>query len=419
MKQPLKIAIVVGTFPVVSQTFIVNQINTLIDSGHRVSLYAYKKGEIDSLHESLKKHDLLKEVIYLRKNTPKNLLRFFEFFVWTFKNLFKIRWRRYFKTINVFKYGKKAYLLSHFFAIKWSLIQDDFDIIHIHFAHNARLISYLKSVELFSSKTKLVTTLHGYDLVPSKSEFYKDAYSIVFEQTNMITVNSLYLKKQLQILQPQLNTINVLPVGLDTTFFSKTQPKIRSNFFDIVFCGRLIELKGPEIAIDIVDVLLKKGHTKIRLHMIGDGPLYKHLDEIIKDRSLQNHVFLKGAQTQEIIKKELEEADVLIMPGIPDPKSGQEEAQGLVIQEAQAMELPVVVSDVGGMKYGLIPDESGFVVKANDINAFVDALELLILDETLGLQMGKKGMQFVKEKFDNIVLTQRLLELYNQAIKTI
>ena len=234
----------------------------------------------------------------------------------------------------------------------------------------------------------------------------------------MFTVNSLYLKEQLQRLQPQLNTIEVLPVGLDTAFFSRKQPKPDSNFFDILFCGRLIKLKGPDIAINIIEALLKKGYTKVRLRIIGDGPLHDHLDKIIKDKNLEAQIFLKGALTQEAIKKELTEGDVLIMPGIADPKSGQVETQGLVIQEAQAMELPVIVSNVGGMKYGLIPDETGFVVQANSVDAFVNALEILILDDNLREVMGERGKQFVKENFDNEVLTQHLLKLYEQTINT-
>ena len=418
MKQPLKIAVVVGTFPVVSQTFIVNQINALISADNYVRLYAYKKGHFDVLHESLKKHDLLNKITYFKKNDPNHIIRFFKFLVWSFRNIFKVNWKRYFKALNFLKYGKEAYLLSIFFGIEWSLVEDDFDIIHIHFAHNAKLISYLKSLGLFSSKTKLVTTLHGYDLIPSKSQFYKEAYNVIFKQTNMFTVNSLYLKEQLQRLQPQLNTIEVLPVGLDTAFFSRKQPKPDSNFFDILFCGRLIKLKGPDIAINIIEALLKKGYTKVRLRIIGDGPLHDHLDKIIKDKNLEAQIFLKGALTQEAIKKELTEGDVLIMPGIADPKSGQVETQGLVIQEAQAMELPVIVSNVGGMKYGLIPDETGFVVQANSVDAFVNALEILILDDNLREVMGERGKQFVKENFDNEVLTQHLLKLYEQTINT-
>ena len=68
MKQPLKIAVVVGTFPVVSQTFIVNQINALIDDGHKVQIYAYKKENHDVVHDSLKKNNLLENVVCIYKS---------------------------------------------------------------------------------------------------------------------------------------------------------------------------------------------------------------------------------------------------------------------------------------------------------------------------------------------------------------
>ncbi|MCK8479566.1 glycosyltransferase [Psychroserpens algicola] len=418
MKQPLKIAFVVGTFPVVSQTFIVNQINALIDEGHDVNLYAYKKGELHTLHTSLHKHNLLNKVTYLKKNNPNHGIRFLEFLTWTLKHFFKIRWKRYFKTLNIFKYGKEAFLLSIFFAMEWSLIEDEFDIIHVHFAHNAKLISYLKSLGLFPEHTKLMTTLHGYDLIPSKSEFYKENYHTIFEQTNMFTVNSVYLKEQLLSVQPQLKHVAVLPVGLDTAYFTKTEQAVDNKFFDILFCGRLIKLKGPEIAILVLERLVQKGHTNVRLNIIGDGVLYDDIKQNIKDKKLETYVKLKGELTQDSIKNEMDNADVLIMPGIADPETGQMEAQGLVIQEAQAMELPVVVSDAGGMKYGVLPNESGFVVKANAIDAFVEALEQLIVDDNLRLRMGKKGAEFVREHFDNAILAKQLIDMYHMTLET-
>ena len=184
MPKPYKIAIVVGTFPVLSQTFIINQVNALIDAGHDVNLYAYKKGRVNKLHQSLKKHDLLNKVNYLKKNTPNHVVGYFKLFAWLFANLFKIRWHKLFQALNFFKYGKESYLLSIFFGLEWSIIEDDFDIIHIHFGHNAKLIAYLKSLGLFSKKTKLITTFHGYDLLPTRHDFYKEVYGIIFKARN-------------------------------------------------------------------------------------------------------------------------------------------------------------------------------------------------------------------------------------------
>ena len=88
-------------------------------------------------------------------------------------------------------------------------------------------------------------------------------------------------------------------------------------------------------------------------------------------------------------------SDLFVFPGIHD-KHGRAETQGLVLQEAQAMELPVIVSDVGGMKYGMINDITGFVVEEKNIAGFVDKIELLIADKELRKEMGKQGRMVLK-----------------------
>ena len=65
--QKLRIAIVVGTFPTVSETFIVNQIISLIEAGHFVQIFAFRKGNTQHIHSSIKKHNLLDKVIYFKK----------------------------------------------------------------------------------------------------------------------------------------------------------------------------------------------------------------------------------------------------------------------------------------------------------------------------------------------------------------
>jgi len=85
------------------------------------------------------------------------------------------------------------------------------------------------------------------------------------------------------------------------------------------------------------------------------------------------------------------------------------------VQEAQAMELPVIVSDVGGIKFGLLPNESGFVIKEGDIDAFAKAVEKLILNPNLKAKMGKNGRGFVCTFFDSRVLVSKLLSIYYRA----
>ena len=112
----------------------------------------------------------------------------------------------------------------------------------------------------------------------------------------------------------------------------------------------------------------------------------------------------------------LELADVFLLPGRIDPITKRVETQGLVIQEAQAMEIPVIVSDVGGMKYGLRQGKSGFVIKEGKIMDFIAAIEKLILNPKLKTNMGIEGRKFVKDNYDMRILTKRLLEIYSKVL---
>jgi len=416
MPRPLKIAVVVGVFPVVSQTFIINQINTLIDAGHQVSIYAYRKGTKNIVHHSLNKHHLLNRVIYFEKHHNSKLMRIFQYKKWIIKNIFVVKWLAFFKSINVFKYGKEALSLGLFFESQWFLKHTDFDVIHTHFGQNARRIAYLKSLGFIPNKTKLVTTFHGYDLKPNNTEFYKNKYAILFKQSNAFTVNTIYLKNILNELQPQLNNIHLLPVGLDTTYFKRQHLKTDSTYFDLVFCGRLIALKAPDIAIDIIHELHKLGYTQVRLHIIGTGTMQTQLEDKIKVFNLEASVFLVGDLIQRDIIQLYEQADAFLFPGIKLPETGLAETQGLVLQEAQAMELPVIVSDVGGMKYGLIPNETGFLIQEKNSLAFVKAIESLILNPDLKKEMGSKARAYVCDHFDNEILRTKLVYLYNKVV---
>lgn len=413
-----QIAVVVGYFPTVSETFIVNQVNALIESGNLVTLYSYNNTKYKQIHQSLKKHDLINKVNYFKKPPVSKIKRFIVFLQWILRYLHQLDWSLLFKTLNIFKYGKEAYTLKLFYEAQWFILQNDFDIIHAHFGQNAKRIAHLKSLNFLSIKTALVSTFHGYDLIPNNIEFYRKEYINLLEQSEVLTVNTKYLKNILLKLNKNLKNIEILPVGLDTNYFTPQRQIKERRYFDILFCGKLMPLKGPDIAIAIVKELHNLGYNNVRLHIIGEGRLRPLLEDKIKTYGFEDIVFLCGALAQEAVKKQLEHADAFLLPGIHDPETGRAETQGLVIQEAQAMGLPVIVSDAGGMKHGLLPNETGFVVPEHNIKLFAKAIEKLILNEDLKKDMGNKGAIFVRENFDNTVLLKKLLIIYNLVLKS-
>jgi colanic acid/amylovoran biosynthesis glycosyltransferase len=87
-----------------------------------------------------------------------------------------------------------------------------------------------------------------------------------------------------------------------------------------------------------------------------------------------------------------------------------------VLQEAQAMGLPVVATFHNGFPESLLDGESGFLVPERNVEALAEKVEYLIENSQLWATMGKKGRAFVAENFDVNVLNKKLEQIYYQQL---
>ncbi|MBZ9729745.1 glycosyltransferase [Salegentibacter sp. JZCK2] len=404
----LRIAFLVTTFPTVSETFIVNQIIDLKKRGHEVKIFAFQKNEKAIAHRLIPEYNLLDHVYYQKIPEYGKIERFFKLFGFLKRKSLQIDFSRFLRIFNYSKFGKKALNLSYFTRYKW-ILDHDLDIIHAHFGPNGVYAAEMKNFG-FLKKTKLVTTFHGYDIHPARIASYQNTYKDLFRFSDAITCNTKYtadLLAKFDCFQEPM----ILPVGLDTDFFKRGHFLKSSKNIRLIFIGRLIALKGAEILISIFYNLYSTGYKDLELVIIGEGPIQKKLVEKVENLNLKNKVSFLGSLTQEEIIEELSKADIFVLPGIVD-ESGRSETQGLVIQEAQAMELPVVVSDAGGMKYGLINGETGYVIASGNISQFSNKIEGLLENSDKREKMGKAGRKFVVENYHSKILGDQLEKIY-------
>jgi glycosyltransferase involved in cell wall biosynthesis len=106
--------------------------------------------------------------------------------------------------------------------------------------------------------------------------------------------------------------------------------------------------------------------------LVGDGPLHDGLRAQAARLGLGDRVRFAGALDPESVRDELERADVLAMPCVIAP-DGDRDSMPVVVKEAMAMELPVVVSDAVGLPE-LVRDTFGRVVPAGDAAALAAGL---------------------------------------------
>lgn len=420
MKENLHIAFIVKSFPAITETFIVNQINQIIEHGNDVTIFSYNRPQVEGKHQSIDKYNLNKLHLVEIQPNKNYLLRALQFLkiIITSKHLnFKILIR----SLNFFKFRLEAINLSLFFQAQFFILNPKFDVIHVNFGNVGIKINKLLAKGIIRPN-KFIITFHGYDL--SKKNVIENYSSYVEMLTfcDIITVNSSYLRKQLikKFKLPELESkIKIIPMGTDSNKFHRigdsSSTRKAGESLNVVFIGRLIYLKGPQRIIEIANsIRSKRPDAKINFHIIGDGELYNEIVKEIIELDLRNSITLYSSINHERIVSILNNMHVLIMPGLIDSDEERAEAQGVVIQEAQSMEIPVIVSDVGGMAEGLIDGKTGFVVPHKSIDEFCKRIIQLYDYEDSRLILAKNARNFVLDNYSLAKMGDDFNSIYYQ-----
>lgn len=176
----MRIAFLVGNFPALTETFILNQITGLLDRGQHVDVFAVTGSGQSIVQSEVFKYDLLSETHY-----RYNLKRAFQ----SLFNFSEGKYRKLCRTLNFLKYGSNSYRLRLFFDALHLIKNGPYDIIHSHFATKNILGPQLKDAGILTGK--LVGTFYGYDITGFIEKNGKNVYDILFKEA---TLSRLLLK---------------------------------------------------------------------------------------------------------------------------------------------------------------------------------------------------------------------------------
>jgi glycosyltransferase involved in cell wall biosynthesis len=184
--------------------------------------------------------------------------------------------------------------------------------------------------------------------------------------------------------------------GLDLDEFPYETPRDRPA--RIVAVGRLVEKKGFADLIDACAVLARRG-CAFSCRIIGNGVLKADLQAQLERLGLQGRVELVGPRPQNEVVKEVQSAAVLAAPCIVG-KDGDRDGLPNVIQEALALGTPVVSTDVTGIPEVVRDGETGLQVPQQDPSALATALERLLTDCELRVELASRARRFMEAEFD-------------------
>jgi glycosyltransferase involved in cell wall biosynthesis len=208
--------------------------------------------------------------------------------------------------------------------------------------------------------------------------------------------------------------VRVVHNGLDLERFRQIRPDARSrlradlavpaNSRVLAMIGRFYVEKGQEEMIRMMPAIAARCPDVV-LILAGDGPYRRDCENLAEQLNLQPHVRFLGQRND--VPELLAASDLLVMPS-------HIEGFPLAVVEALALGRPVVGYDVGGMGEAVEHGQTGELVPARNMDAFVAAV-VSMLDDRVALDAYSKRALAAAEQFSVDAHVAKLLECYMEA----
>jgi glycosyltransferase involved in cell wall biosynthesis len=305
--------------------------------------------------------------------------------------------------------------------------------VHYSLVHTNYWISSWVGMELKKiQNVKQVHTYHSLGAVKYKSvttipliaSTRLNVEKTVLETAERIVATSPQEKEHMRSLVSTKGNIDIIPCGTDIHRFgaieqqtARQQLGIATESKVVFYVGRFDQRKGIETLVRAVGQSHLRDQADLKL-IIGGGSRPGQSDGIERDRiesivaqlGMSDFTVFPGRLDDEILPVYYTAADVCVVPSHYEPF-------GLVAIEAMACGTPVVASDVGGLQYTVVPEETGLLAPPQDEVAFAAAIDRILSDPDYRNKLGQAARKRVETKFSWAGVAQQLSDLYTKLIE--
>ena len=388
-----KIAYIISSFPVLTETFITREIEELRKRGITVEVFSLKAPN---------KND----IVYSNSEVLIETTHYFPFFfslkLWNdFFFWVKRKPKQCIKIITILLRMyinhpvlliKSLAVIPKAFAISVIVKKLNINKIHAHWASIPTTVAWVVST---LNEIDFTFTAHAWDIFKSDKmlqEKITDARKVI----TCTNFNKDYLLRRFPSVDP--NKIVVVYHGLDLIHFS-LKKNIKSSKFTILCIGRLVEKKGFHILLRACSLLRGRAIPFLCQIIYVHGDYEKNIFHLYETLQLQDCVELVPEMPQEKLIYFYKNADCFVLPCVIT-ESGDRDGIPNVILESLAMELPVVSTSVSGIPEVIKHGETGLLVKPENAEELAHAIERLYSDSKLRKKLGTAGRNLMIKHFD-------------------
>jgi len=411
----LKICYLVGEFPKLSETFVVDEIKEHLRNGIELMVISLFRPARDS-RALANLRDMDAPIFYVFKSHG-GLLRFER--LWIALMALVTQWRLWRVPFGA-GFGNRSDRLS-ILGLAHRLKEigglGDVDLLHCHFGTRAHLAAALRLLGIID--VKIVTTFHGFDVSASIRRRGPKHYNLLFRFGALfLPVSKMWARRLCELgCDPAL--IKVHHVGIDcglNAFRDRAIGFRGSPAVKLISIGRLIEKKGHLHTLRaLAELLRNRPNLTVTLDIVGEGDLKKALERTALELGLSDRVTFHGGLPHSETLALLNEAAIFVLPSVT-AENGDMEGIPVALMEAMARGMPVISTYHSGIPELVQDGVNGFLVPERDDAALADAIGRAIDSAPKWSEIGRAGRRTVEREFNREMLGRRLIEHYQDLL---
>ncbi|RFU69551.1 glycosyltransferase [Peribacillus saganii] len=291
---------------------------------------------------------------------------------------------------------------------------EKFDIVHSHGPRANLFLSFIKA----KISAVWVTTIHS---DPTLDFMKRGIKGYVFTKLNLSTLNKIdfffavseRFKENLMKFGIPSEKIQTIYNGIDFSEPLEPNQKIRQELglkhsdFVMAMVARLHPIKGHDI---VLQALKQMDKPDVHLLLVGDGPIRSEIEQMVSNLGLNKQVHFLGFRKD--VNEIYSNSDVALL-------ASQSESFPLALLEAANQKLPVITTDVGGVRQLVSDPHYGWVVEVNNENQYLNAMrEAYDLNEKCELaSQGELLYKHAVQHFSLENLYKLIEETYRKLIR--
>ena len=293
-----------------------------------------------------------------------------------------------------------------------------FDIVHVHDWLGANAMIWIKQ----GREHKTVLTIHSTEYARSGNAFYNGQSVRIREQERagiywadrVIAVSEATKKEIMWMYEVPDRKVSVVGNGVDWGKFDiEVDPgKIKAEYGigpldpTVLFCGRLVWQKGPDILVEAIPSILRV-YPNARFVFVGDGEMRGGLQARVQHLGVRHAVRFLGYRNGDGLVKLFKSSDAVCVPSRNEPF-------GIVVLEAWSARKPVIVTENGGPNEYILHEVNGLKIYPRP-DSVIWGINRVFSDFERARQMGHNGRLLLEERFSWDKITEQVLDVYRQV----